>query len=411
MKSKIYLRLRALSLYGFCLVIVFLAGRYIGGYMDFLFYLLLAFPVVSFTLLGVSVANIRHHQEFDTEHPVKGQTVQYTLVLTNESALPNPFVRVRFKEMNPLMRRVLPEFTAYLRSGERLEKTYGVRCPYRGVYTVGLESAEMEDVLHLFGMRASVWHRTFYVYPRIPLLRTFHTGRENLERKTEGLSVAGLPDYSLFKSLKGYRSGESVRHMYWKKFAATGLPYLKEYETTAQPGVTIYFDTRKGFRPGRAELELEDTSVEILVALVKYYLDLGVPTTVRASGRQAYSFHGDQSQQFSEFYNSTLNLVFQDTYSPDRLYRVDAETELIDVQSVFFVTHLLDPAVFGLLEESLSTEYTITMIFNQSGYGEQERERNHRYFNKIRDRGGRILVVNNSDTIVDDLEAGIDDHP
>ncbi len=408
MKSKVYVNLKGLSLYGFCLLIAYLAGRYVGGYLDFLFYVLLAFPVISFLLLSISAANVRQHQEFDTEHPVKGQVVAYTLVLTNEWVLPIPFVRVRFKEMNPLMRRVLPEFSAYVKSEEGLERIFDIQCPFRGVYTVGLESLELEDMLHLFGMRVSVWFRTFYVYPRVRMLRVFFTGLENLERKTEGLAVVGLPDYSLFNTLKSYRYGESVRHMYWKKFAGTGTPYLKEYESAAQPGVALYFDARKGARIGRAELELEDTSVEILVALVRYYLDRGIPTTVRAPGRNLYTFNGDHPAQFGDFYNSTLNLVFEETYSPGLLYRVDRDAELYDLQSVFFVTHLLDPMLFGLLEESLATDYTVTVVFNQSGYSPAECEQNLNYFNRIRDRGGRILVVSSAESIVEDLESNIE---
>ena len=63
-------------------------------------------------------------------------------------------------------------------------------------------------------------------------------------------------------------------------------------------------------------LETEDVSVDILVALVKYYLDHEVPLTVRAPGRTVYSFQDADPSGFRRFYLSTMELLFQPTISP-----------------------------------------------------------------------------------------------
>ena len=398
------LKLKNIRLLAFGLFFIFLAASYFGSYLYVLYYFTILLPLLSIALCFYSLIGLKYYQYFDTEHPVKGQEIHYRLNLSNESFVPVSHIHCRFKTINPHLSLTIPNFSTYLKSKGQIEESYTFRCSYRGVYTVGLEQIEVEDPLKLISVRPRVDYRTFYVYPRILALRNFSLGLPATEGIGSGTSFGGDPDFSLYTQLKDYRPGEPIRHMHWKKFAAIGKPFIKQFETTSEPGLSIYFDLRYTDLDEVNSLEIEDTSVEILVALVKYFLDREVPVNVTAPGRAVYEFNGTSHSQFDTFYQSTMGLFFQKTISPAQMYLADTRAGFVSGNSVFFVTHLMDASIFNLIETSLATDEVFTVIFNQVGYPKSVKERNLFYINRLRERGARIFIVNSPETIVEDLE-------
>jgi hypothetical protein len=398
------IRIRAFSLYLFCVFIAFLAGAYFDQYLYMLFVALIFYPVVSILVLFVMYFKLRFFQNFSTEHPVKGEIVKYTINFTNELPIPFPCVNVRFKTITPLKDISLPEFSVYIKGSGKLAKEFDINCPYRGIYTVGLERVMVEDLLRFFRLNIKVWYKTFYVYPRILPLTHFTPGIEAVEGGTMGLPFGGEPDYSLFDQLREYRPGDTIRHIYWKKFAIIGKPFLKEYDTTPQPSVTIYFDINHPEAQSHSALEIEDTSVEILVSLVKYFLDNEIETSVRAAGRDFFDFTGRSALDFKSFYELTTNLMFQETIPLSGMFRIDERSGAVISNSVFFITHTLDADLFNLVQASLDSQIVFTIIFNQSGYSEEEKERNLKFFYAMKNHGARIIPVNSPASIVEDLE-------
>jgi uncharacterized protein (DUF58 family) len=397
-------KLQNIRLLAFALFFIYLAGSYFGGYLSVFYHFALLLPLISIGLCIYTLFGLKYYQYFDTEHPVKGQEIHYRLTLSNESFAPLPHIHCKFKTINPHLSLTIPNFSTYLKPRGQIEESYTFRCSYRGVYTVGLEQIEVEDPMKLFAVRPAVDFRTFYVYPRILNLNSFPLGMPATEGIGSGNSAGGDPDYSLYTQFKDYRAGEPVRHIHWKKFAAVGKPFLKQFETTSEPGLSIYFDLRFTTLKDVNPLEVEDTSVEILVALVKYFLDREVPVNVTAPGREVYEFIGKSHTQFEDFYQSTMRLFFQKTVSPAQMFLSDTKAGFVGGNSVFFITHLMDVSIFSLIETSLATDQVLTVIFNQVGYDKSLKEKNLYYINRLRERGARIYIVNSSETIVEDLE-------
>ncbi len=397
------IRIKNTALLSFGLLILFLAGAYFGGHLMTLFFFFLCLPLISVLMGLISLAELKYHQEFDTEHPIKGQDINYRLILTNESILPIARIHCRFKAIHPQMNLIIPDFSIYLKArGERSE-SHTFRCSYRGIYTVGLERIEITDPFGILTVAPQVLYRTFYVYPRIPKINHLSLELQNWEGSSSGISHGGEPDYSLYTQLKSYLPGESMRHIHWKKFATTGKPFLRQYETTSAPEIGLYLDTRPCPGEKMKVLEIEDTSVEILVALVKYFLDNRIPLSVSAPGREIFRFSGSSPDQFESFYHSTINLTFRSNVSPAQLYSSEVKSSFTGNRTLFFITHVMDPALFGLVEDSLLTETPFILIFNQAGYSEEQWRQNLSIFNRLREKGVKILIVNNSESIVSDL--------
>jgi uncharacterized protein (DUF58 family) len=403
------LQFDALLIYAFCVVLVYLAGTYLSSIMLFIFYALITFPIVSVLLFLISTRGISFTQEFSTEHPVKGEAVGYEILIANESTFPVAEMNVRFISANPLMEHVLTDFVTPLKRGQRIRKQYSVECAYRGVYQVGLRNIDLRDMSHFLRVSIPVWHRSFYVYPRIVELPSLAARLIKTSPRGERALHGGLPDYALFHQLHEYKEGDSIRHLYWKKFATTGIPFIKEYESPAEVGVAVYFDLRRSEPVSPAILAREDATVEIVVALIKFLLDRALTVSVYAPGREIYEFHGSNNRNFEAFYKSTVNLLFQETYSPAEIFRAHQLLQLHTAESTFFITHLIDDEILNLLEEALSADRIFTLIFNHTNSAQAEKEQRIRVLNSFRDRGMHIIDVHSSETIVDDMREKTDD--
>ena len=405
-ESPIGFRPRRIGLYFLCLLLAYLAGSYVAPFFTYLFILLMLLPMFSLLYLLLTFLPLRYYQDFSNEHPVKGESVVYRLILANETILPVHSIRVVFKTIHPFMEEALPDFITYIRAKNRFDKAYTIHCPFRGIYNVGLESLEAEDPLHLFVLRRRVWYRTFYVYPRVLALREFTTGSERSEHPAQGTSTGSVADFALFSRLRAYRHGESMHHVAWRKFASTGSPFLKDYDTSAEPGVIVYFDLRRTALVGMKALETEDVSVDILVALVKYYLERGVPVTVRAPGRNLYTFRGSGPASFGRFYRSTMELLFQPSVSPASVFLMDRRTGGYESSSALFISHLFDPEIFTVVEQSLSSGTPSALVLNRSGYTPEQRNAILPFLYGLGERGANIRFIDGSEGIVRNLESG-----
>jgi hypothetical protein len=68
--GKIAINLPLLLLYSFCLSLNYLAAVYLGGFMLFLIYTIIAFLAIGLVLFIVNINSILSYQQFSTEHPL-----------------------------------------------------------------------------------------------------------------------------------------------------------------------------------------------------------------------------------------------------------------------------------------------------------------------------------------------------
>lgn len=393
-------RVRAALLYLFILSLAYLAGVYVGKIYYFAYLALLLVPILSTVQLLIALAGLRYYQDFDTEHPVKGESIGYRLTVANESFIAPGPIDVVFKSIHRDLAGIKAATFCFTGSAS-VERTYTIQCPFRGIYTVGLESLRIRDSLGWLSLRRPVYHRTFYVYPRIVDLSPAFSGnaRLGLTRRSESGSER---DTSLFEGFAAYRAGMPLRHIAWKKFVSTGSPYLREFGRSAQPGITLYLDLRREGPADRRVLESEDCSIEITVALVKYFLEARVPLRVKAMGMELYTFEGSDPESFERFYRHTINLLFQRSVSPVEIFLEDRKLAGVAGSSVF-VTHRLDSELFDLAARSLPG--SIALVVNEHSMSNEERDRLDGAYKTMRENGVEIYLVRGPDTIREDLSA------
>ena len=404
MKSFLRVNPAVIGFYAFFTMLVHQAGIHIGGFFHFAYIALLILPVFSFIHILLTIAFVRYHQEFENEHPVKGQAIRYRMTISNESLIPSAHIVIDFRIVKPGSSEELPGIQISLGANKRIEKEYLIRCPYRGIYTVGMESLQITDILGWIHIRMPVFQRTFYVFPRvIDIEYPFSPG--SLGRISTGSNPGTSQDNSLFESLVQYRPGEGIRHMAWKKYIATGTPFLKRYGKTSQPGLTLYLDLRRYREPDNTILDAEDCTIEIAVAVVKYFLDREIPVAVRALGQSRYEFDASSPATFNHFLKDTLNLHFRDTVSPAELFLADTRGSALTDGAVLFVVHEVDPLVLEILDDAVRNESMYAAIVNRTGMSSADRRRQNELFDALAEKGGRLKTVEDPESIAEDLRA------
>ncbi|MBN2354163.1 MAG: DUF58 domain-containing protein [Spirochaetales bacterium] len=403
--TRIRVNSGAVGAWLFGLAVAYLAGMSLSGVLFYAFLLYLSFPLLAFFFLLAAFARFRYFEYFSTDHPAKGEAVTYRLTLTNESPLPGAFVDVNFLAFGPASTFRLEGISTALRRRESLRREYTIAFPFRGVYKVGMERLQVSDALSWFAFRAEVWYRTFYVYPRVvELERVFSALQNSVETSGQGRGL--LADYTLFTGLREYRPGDSVRHLAWKKFAAAGRPFLKEYETTSWPGVELYLDLRRSEEPGPAVLEREDCSIEILVALYNHFLKRNVPVQAHAAnGRERFDFSGSGPAAFARFYKATIAVDFEGDVSPVRVFESDRYDRRAAASTVVVVTHAFDPDLVELAAPDRGTgALSVFVVVNQSGADEAEKERQRAYLRARPGLAARLVFVERPEAIKESLE-------
>lgn len=382
--------------------IVFLSGSYLGGIFLILFRSLLVFFLIDIILLAVSSAAVMHIQNFSTEHPVKGEDIDYTLKLYFESFLPGLRVFVAFKgvrnEGGLDSRR---DFRFFPGPAEILVKQYTVQCPFRGVYTVGLERLDVEDLFSFFSVSLKVWHRTFYVYPRLIRLESCLLAAEGEMSESMSLEGGGVTDNTRLLGISEYLPGESVRSIAWKRFAAAGIPYLRIYETSSSPGITLYLDLRRKEEPDHALLDAEDCSIEVLIAVLSFFLRKGVPVFVRV-GRSRTDF-GTDDAGFRAFFESTVNWSFGREGEPSVCACLEADKRdgAVLSSSVVGIFRGFDEATLAFVEDQGGMPRTVAVVI-ASALSEEE-ERSLELYRSSGLGADRLVIVRNSETIQEDL--------
>ncbi len=393
----------AAGVYLFMMYILYLTGVYFGSiyYVLFLTTVFLSiFSLVSITMTGFS---LRYNQEFSTDHPLKGEDIVYTFSATKESGFPSTPVRAVFRNVRQGMDVTIPDVRFYPTPNRRFEFNYSIHCPYRGVYTMGLDALELIGIFNLLSFRIPAWTRTFYVYPRIITIGHAPFTEYGGALSQPGTARGREEDYTLLESLVQYRAGLPIRHIAWKKFASLGEPVLKAYNASSRPGITIYLDTRRRGPESDAALAAEDCSVEILVALVKYYTEQNIPVSVYGDGWDRFIFPGRDDAMFHEFHRSTIGVFFSSRLSPAEIFYADAGDSQFRASTVLFVTHHIDPEIMTLAELG-SHDTACGAILNLSSRSASERLEIEATVEHLKERGALLHTVRNADAIKEDLE-------
>ena len=159
--------------------------------------------------------------------------------------------------------------------------------PYRGVYPVGITTMHITDVFGLLPMRFDMRKLHFYrqpeliVCPRaeVPSSQYAEVADEKLFGERYLLSAESG---SSITSARAYRPGDPLKQIHWKKSAAHGELFVKQYEQPIRENVTLFIDNCAHGAAGEEALARADTVCEAAACITLHCLSRNRSAFLRA---------------------------------------------------------------------------------------------------------------------------------
>ena len=189
---------------------------------------------------------------FSDAHATEGETVSFTETVTNDKALPIPWMKAEltlspwldFPESHSTVSGSTRFVTGFfsVRGHARVSRVWQVTCEKRGVYAVEhvvLVTADLLGAVRL-SLPAEELGGTLTVFPRrfcsagLLLPKCFRTG---MGERPVAQSI--FSDPFLTAGIRPYAAGDAWNQIHWKASAHAGTLLVRKQEPTAQKTMTI----------------------------------------------------------------------------------------------------------------------------------------------------------------------------
>ena len=414
---KVSLHAVALFSYLPAIAVMYLAASYLGGMFRTLFALVALLPLLSQLLAAVPVLLLQVEQRLDNDSPIRGDAALFSAQLRNRAPFPIPSLRAKLVQYRPDMLDAhdTPHGTPYgpahdtpppdderlfsLGIGRTLRHEERIDCAHRGTYRVGLAQIRVTDMLGWATYYREQQPCRFTVYPRITGTRATVAAAGAVASVEHVDTNSRDADPTLLRGLVEYHRNDPMRNIAWRKFAAHGIPYVKEYDSGRRPAAVVCIDLRRIDAPIERRLAADDCSVESLVAVVKSLVDLHIPVDVYGFGECAYEARLTSQAHFRDFYLSTRMIRFCGERSPQRLLQLHGVWHTDRPVSAILITHRFDQAVLTLLRSMQAV--TVAGLINTIALSEGERRAAQQLASQVAAVGGTVSLVNGHGELVE----------
>ncbi|MCX7655309.1 MAG: hypothetical protein N2Z76_02160 [Treponemataceae bacterium] len=344
----------------------------VGPYSGILLLLPLSLVGGSLFQLFYTYVHFGFHQDFSTDHPVRGEPVHYSLVIHNEGIFPTPLIRYEFSYAGPGLETFFYEgMQGCIVLPHEIRKTeFTFYCHYRGVYSVGIRRLIFRDILGIIELSYIAEPRVFYVYPEIHRLPSsidtlFSSSGE------QSVLYGGLKEeVGVFENLTPLRSGEGDRHIAWKRFASTGIPCRYQYGKAAGRFLRIVLDLRPLPQEISSEERLlaEDGAISFVFSLLHYMMQRGIPAEIML-GATDTPYKVIEQNDFEYLFQISTGISFTDFRFPFVAFTGNYNVLLVTLQSLWEEDSLNHLDIYTQIERRLRSEQnTHCILFSPSSF-------------------------------------------
>lgn len=311
---------------GFSFVLSTFSG--LAGFLSVFAALILpVYLVVSILHLALSWYFFTFHQTFSTDHPLKGESVQYRLYMENSGPFPLARGTCGFSSSREttsgLQTKPIPVSPF---SGASFEET--VQCAYRGTYTVGLISVSFKDTIGMIEFEETIEPHIFYVYPELVSLD------QGIERIT-GSSGADRADHdsndedaSIYEYVSPVRTGENPRRVNWKRWAATGIPSRIVSGNSVSSSLKVVLDLWPEEKTDGGRLASEDRAITAAFSVLKHLCEQEIPCELVLGSRDEGIPVGSMDE-FQALFDQSTGILFDDPGFPQAAFNATDAVLLI----------------------------------------------------------------------------------
>ena len=289
----------------YLLMPVFLfAGLYTG--MRIWYVILIAQILMVLAILGLNQWTVRtfsYTQTLDASEAVKGSETALHLSIRNEKPFPLSMMRMDVELAAPSENRQI-SFSLLPFAGKEFD--FKVSMPYRGVYPIGITTMRITDIFGLLPMRFDMRKLHYYrqpeltVYPRAEAPSSLYAdvadeklfGERFLHSAESGDSISGA---------RAYRPGDPLKQINWKKSAAHGELYVKQYDQPIRENLTLLVDNCAHGAAGEEALSRADTVCEAAASITLHCLSRNRSAVLRALCDSRGVHAGEEALNMADF--------------------------------------------------------------------------------------------------------------
>lgn len=314
-------------------IVLLFAGLATGHYIYFAALLTLFFVLVfGATLDFLMVLGFNCSIEVSSKSVLKSDKVTLILSIKNYKPVIYPLVRLHFQTPGSIIldETEVCDITVPPFSSRKVEKE--VRCNLRGVYTLGIEKAELIDMFGLFSYKIDVKSKPYYkpvtltVCPRILFIKNFPL----LTFQQEGIKnshVLGTNETSVISDNREYRYGDPLKKIHWNVSAKLQEIRVINYELTTDFSTYLYLETSCFSMDRHKRYLVEDQMVEVTTAIVNYFMQKCYPLKMILYHNTRSEIKGSSPQDFGTYYEYLSGITFTNQFSM---------AEIIDMESSAF---------------------------------------------------------------------------
>ena len=261
-------------IYYLLMPVFFFAGLYSGMRVWYIFLLAQILMLLFIVVLNQwTVRTFSYTQKLDASVGVKGDETALHLIVENEKPFPLSMMQVDVELAAPSENTQVS--FSLLPFGDK-SFDFRVSMPYRGVYPIGITTMRITDVFGLLPMRFDMRRLHYYrqpeltVFPRAEAPSSLYAevadeklfGERYLLSAESGSSVSGA---------RTYRPGDPLKQIHWKKSAAHGELFVKQYELPIRERLTLLIDNC-AYGSDEEALAREDTICEAAACITLHCL-------------------------------------------------------------------------------------------------------------------------------------------
>jgi len=249
----------------------------------FLFWMLLAMPLVSFLwLVLVYFGRKLNLSRKITLKVEEDDSLEISLEVKNKGFLPvSDVVLEDFLSCAPAAEKQKFVMLDFLTPGSTNKSAYRCLCPRRGRYDLGPLIAYFFDPLGLFYFKEKYpVYSELYVYPRTFNIRKFPA----LNRGSSpwlGIETSRVSgDDDEFYGVREYKRGDPLKRIHWMASARRNQLIVKEFQRQSFFRATLMFNLEKDDNFGEGKESVAEYSIKIAASIAKYLINLGVSVEI-----------------------------------------------------------------------------------------------------------------------------------
>ena len=331
-------------------IILFLTLVYIyfqGGFVPYtIFYIAILLPLLSIAHAYASFAIFKYSEYVDKHFFIKGDSIKYSLKISNESAIFFPYIEVKMFASSNILCAELHSKKLIVPPFSKKKFEYDIELKFRGKYDIGIEKIEISDFLNL--VKFSYFPdetKHVVVYPRVSEEVSIFPSADS-PSDIETISNRNLQGNDVTANIREYSYGDSLKKIHWKLTSKYLKLMTRETVSITERNALIILDLAKNKYDLERNILVEDKLIETLVSEIHSLLKDSVKINLLFYKYGYENIEASNMQDFNKLYDLLAEIEFDQTISSESIIDYLSE-QSVNLSTVIFFSASYNPQLIS----------------------------------------------------------------